>query len=1274
MKANTLQQTRAGSLIAALATGEPGRRRRQLALAVACLGLSGSLMAAPVTVPDFSFENTPLSPGGATAAPYVGTNWSASGNGGVYIQNITNTLFTPTGLGLLPAPADGTNYLVANMNGHTAYAWQNVGLLQSNTVYTLTIAVGQSLLGSIGTGEIGLVNGTSPFGTILAKTAIDNSTLTPGTFADSTVTFTNGYQASGNLTILMEGDSTGTQLCFDNVRLDATPTPQAATALLPSLSTPSGTVYDGTLVTLSENPAGALPFQYQWRTDNGSGGATFTDISGATNPNVVVDTSSFTPNTPVEFVVVVGNSFGTSTSAPVSITAITGAPVVVVDTLPTSGSADVQGSEVTFTAAFDGSRPISYQWQVDNGGGPVPIAGATNTTLTLTNLQFTDSASYSLLASNALGMTISTPSVFTVNPVPTDVNGVIASPANQFGLGGNTEFTPTWVVAPNSLIAGAAPSLAIGNFQLEGSGGIVPLTDGQFGKLPPEGNASPALATCGIVANGAGSTLAYALPASATGWDLTNIVVYGGWSDSGRDQQRYQVYYSTTAAPTNYDNLLADVNFDPTLGTSAMQSASRVTLTGTNGSAMAKNVAGVEFFFNTLASGPENGYEGYAEFQVFGVQSAPAPVALQPIEPGSGSDVVGSEVTLTASFTSITPMTLQWSKDGVPIAGATSTVLTLSNLQFSDTSVSPGYVLTASNASGTVATSPCAFIVNPSPGPDGSGVIESTANQTGNGATFAPTWRLLPGSLIAGALPSSAANGGGSFGNEGCGGVRVLTDDQLGSVGGSLNATLASCGTGAGGTVTYTLSGPEGGYDLTNIVVYGGWSDGGRDEQHYTIYYSTVADPATFIALTAFAYDPTPPAPSNVPTTARVTLTSATGGPLATNVAAVRFDFTNPSGENGWSGYSEIQLFGSASAPLALGPVVTTDTIPAVGSDVVGSQVTFAAGFGGTAPITYQWQKNGVNVPGATMATLTLSNLQLSDSGAYNLVATNIYGTTSSTTNSFTVNPAPAPVNGILIATAGQTSFGAGFTPTWTVSEGSLIAGQTPSGIGAGSFGNEGAGGVRVLTDGAFGIVGAGNATLATGGSGAGSSLTYTLAGGYNLTSIVTYGGWGDGGRDQQHYTVYYSTVSNPTNFIALTPISYDPTPPAPGTVPTADRVTITSASAAPLATSVGMVKFDFTNPSGENGWSGYAEIQLFGTPAAPTIGSVSESGGKLILTGTGGVAGSGYTWLTSTNVTAALALWTTNSIGVFDGTGGFSNAIPIVPSESKRFFRLRIP
>jgi autotransporter-associated beta strand protein len=76
---------------------------------------------------------------------------------------------------------------------------------------------------------------------------------------------------------------------------------------------------------------------------------------------------------------------------------------------------------------------------------------------------------------------------------------------------------------------------------------------------------------------------------------------------------------------------------------------------------------------------------------------------------------------------------------------------------------------------------------------------------------------------------------------------------------------------------------------------------------------------------------------------------------------------------------------------------------------------------------------------------------------------------------------------------------------------------------------------------------------------------------------------------------------------------------------------------------------------------------------SAPVVNPPGYSGGDLILTGNGGTAGSGYTVLSSTNVAAPLAQWVTNTTGTFNGSGGFSNAIPVTNTPTM-FFQVRVP
>ena len=58
----------------------------------------------------------------------------------------------------------------------------------------------------------------------------------------------------------------------------------------------------------------------------------------------------------------------------------------------------------------------------------------------------------------------------------------------------------------------------------------------------------------------------------------------------------------------------------------------------------------------------------------------------------------------------------------------------------------------------------------------------------------------------------------------------------------------------------------------------------------------------------------------------------------------------------------------------------------------VGSNVTFRVVATGSGPFTYQWRFNSIALPGATSDTLTVTNLHLSDEGAYTVAVSNSYG------------------------------------------------------------------------------------------------------------------------------------------------------------------------------------------------------------------------------------------------------------------------------------------
>jgi polygalacturonase len=88
-------------------------------------------------------------------------------------------------------------------------------------------------------------------------------------------------------------------------------------------------------------------------------------------------------------------------------------------------------------------------------------------------------------------------------------------------------------------------------------------------------------------------------------------------------------------------------------------------------------------------------------------------------------------------------------------------------------------------------------------------------------------------------------------------------------------------------------------------------------------------------------------------------------------------------------------------------PFFTTQPVPV--SAVVGDSISFTAMAVGTLPISYQWNTNGVPIPGATLSTLNLANVQLANAGNYSVTASNSVGTTNSNVAVLTVTPKLPP-------------------------------------------------------------------------------------------------------------------------------------------------------------------------------------------------------------------------------------------------------------------------
>ena len=201
---------------------------------------------------------------------------------------------------------------------------------------------------------------------------------------------------------------------------------------------------------------------------------------------------------------------------------------------------------------------------------------------------------------------------------------------------------------------------------------------------------------------------------------------------------------------------------------------------------------------------------------------------------------------------------------------------------------------------------------------------------------------------------------------EGTGSITNLTDGVVMSTGVKTNDYPYIYAIGNNTSLTYTMGAADSGCCLSQITLYSGWGDSGRDNITLSnICYSTVSDPTTFVAITNSAINFTGSSSG-----AKATLTAA-GGFLAVDVYAVRFNFGTQ--ENNYVGYRELEAIGTRPSCLPTGAVITVASGAAL--NLNGNAQT-VAGLSGSGTVTNgMLTVSGIIAPGGTYAigTLTLA-------------------------------------------------------------------------------------------------------------------------------------------------------------------------------------------------------------------------------------------------------------------------------------------------------------
>ena len=110
-------------------------------------------------------------------------------------------------------------------------------------------------------------------------------------------------------------------------------------------------------------------------------------------------------------------------------------------------------------------------------------------------------------------------------------------------------------------------------------------------------------------------------------------------------------------------------------------------------------------------------------------------------------------------------------------------------------------------------------------------------------------------------------------------------------------------------------------------------------------------------------------------------------------------------------------------------PTVTTQ--PAGQTVITGASASFSVSATGTSPLTYQWKKDGIAIPGATSSTYTIAATSLTDSAVFAVVVSNGAGT--ATSNNATLTVADALVAPAITKQPAAQSVTAGQTAKFTV-------------------------------------------------------------------------------------------------------------------------------------------------------------------------------------------------------------------------------------------------
>lgn len=200
---------------------------------------------------------------------------------------------------------------------------------------------------------------------------------------------------------------------FSNTCGTATTTAATLTINANTAATPlaNQTKCQGQTANFSTTASGTGPFTYQWKLDG-------SNISGATNSSVAINTTSLSIGNHSVDVVVSGACNSVTKSATLTVNANT-------TTTDPPDKSVCEGTSASFSTTASGTGPFTFVWKKgvtvlnngDLGGRVVIVNGASSSTLTINNTQASDAGTYSVETTGACNTAIQS-ATLSVNSSP----------------------------------------------------------------------------------------------------------------------------------------------------------------------------------------------------------------------------------------------------------------------------------------------------------------------------------------------------------------------------------------------------------------------------------------------------------------------------------------------------------------------------------------------------------------------------------------------------------------------------------------------------------------------------------------------------------------------------------------------------------------------------------------------------------------------------------------------------------------------------------------